>query len=101
MLPSGAFAAGASMKFSPVTDTRAVGEVFSIGIYASSPDQALNAVSGEISFPADKLEVVALAEKDSVISFWIRQPYYLNEGGIIMYEGIILNPGYIGSSGKF
>lgn len=60
----------------------------------------MNGASGAISFPQDKLEVAALSKSDSIFSLWVQEPLFLNSAGSINFEGIVLNPGFIGASGK-
>jgi hypothetical protein len=89
-----------TLYFSPSSGSFNVGQTFSVSVYVSSPDQAMNAASGVISFPADKLEVVSLSKSGSIFSFWVQEPTFSNDAGIINFEGIVLNPGFIGNSGK-
>ena len=51
----------ASMYFSPAAGSYEVGKTFSVNVYVSSADQAMNAASGVISFPKDKLEISFLS----------------------------------------
>lgn len=97
-LPSIAEAAG--LNFSPLSASYATGATFSTGVYVSTSDQAMNGVSGVISFPADKLEVVSLSKSGSIISLWVVEPNFSNTAGTINFEGIVLNPGFSGKSGK-
>ena len=53
-----AVASAATLYFSPSSGSHAVGTTFPVNIYVSSADQAMNAASGVISFPSDKLEVI-------------------------------------------
>jgi hypothetical protein len=93
-------AEAASLYFSPASGSYTVGKNFSAGIYVSSVDQAMNAASGVISFPADKLEVVSLSKSGSTFNLWVRDPAYSNAAGTINFEGVVLNPGFTGKSGK-
>lgn len=88
----------ATLYFSPSSGSYSAGEQFSVGIYASSADQAMNAVSGAISFPADKLEIKSISKIGSIISLWVQEPSFFS--GSANFEGIVLNPGYTGSAGK-
>jgi hypothetical protein len=81
----------ASLYFSPAAGSYAVGDVFSVGVTASSPDQQMNAASGEVSFPPDKLEVVSLSKSSSILDLWVKDPSYSNSLGIINFEGISLD----------
>ncbi|MDD4902281.1 MAG: cohesin domain-containing protein [Patescibacteria group bacterium] len=97
---SSAAAEAASLYFSPASGSYAAGKNFSVSVYVSSQDQAMNAASGVISFPADKLEIVSLSKSGSIFSLWIKEPAYANAQGTINFEGIVLNPGFSGKSGK-
>ncbi|KKP97454.1 MAG: hypothetical protein US78_C0024G0001 [Parcubacteria group bacterium GW2011_GWD1_38_16] len=93
-------AQAASLYFSPSSGTHAVGTSFMVSVYVSSADQAMNAASGVISFPADKLSVEALSKSGSVFSLWVQEPSFSNSAGTVNFEGIVLNPGFTGTSGK-
>ena len=93
-------AQAASLYFSPSSGSYSVGKTFIISVYVSSSDQAINAASGVISFPQDKLQVISLSKTGSVMSLWVQEPSFSNASGTINFEGIVLNPGFIGNSGK-
>ncbi|MDO8524600.1 MAG: cohesin domain-containing protein [bacterium] len=90
----------ASLSFSPSAGSYTVGNTFSVNVYVSSADQAMNAASGAVSFPADKLEVVSLSKVGSVFSLWVQEPSFSNTSGVANFEGVVLNPGFLGASGK-
>lgn len=94
------FAHAATLYFSPSSGTHAVGTIFSVSVYVSSAEQAMNAASGVISFPQDKLEVTALSKSDSIFTLWVQEPSFSNSSGAVNFEGIVLNPGFTGSTGK-
>ncbi len=94
------FAQAASLYFSPSSGSYATGEQFLAVVYVSSADQAMNAASGVISFPQDKLEVVSLSKSASIFSLWVQEPSFSNNAGAINFEGIVLNPGFTGSGAK-
>jgi hypothetical protein len=96
----GKVVAAASLYFSPASGSYIVGRNFSVAIDVSSADQAMNAVSGIISFPADKLEVASLSRNESIFNLWVKEPAYANSAGTINFEGVVLNPGFIGQNGK-
>lgn len=93
-------ARAATLYFSPASGSHAVGETFSVGVYVSSSDQAMNAASGMISFPADKLAVTALSKTGSIFNLLVQEPSFSNSAGTVNFEGIVLNPGFSGASGK-
>lgn len=90
----------ANLYFSPSSGSHAVGAVLSVSVYVSSADQAMNAASGIILFPQDKLEVSSLSKMGSIFGLWVQEPSFSNSGGTINFEGIVLNPGFTGPAGK-
>jgi len=92
--------AAASLYFSPSSGSYNVGQTFSVSVYVSSADQAMNAASGVISFPSDKLEVVSFSKVGSIFNLWVQEPSFSNSDGTVNFEGIVLNPGFTGASGK-
>jgi hypothetical protein len=90
----------ASLYFSPSSGSYNIGQTFSVSVYVSSADQAMNAASGVISFPSDKLEVTSLSKTGSIFTLWVQEPSFSNSAGTVNFEGIVLNPGFTGSSGK-
>lgn len=102
MFPFGTEAA--TLYFSPSSGSHLVDSVLSVSVYVSSADQAINAASGVISFPSDKLEIVSLSKSGSIFSLWVQEPSFSNSPdggqGAVNFEGVVLNPGFTGSSGK-
>jgi len=94
------FVLAADLYLSPATGSYSVDQIFPIDVYVSSTDQAINAVSGAISFSPNKLEVVSLSKNGSIFNLWVLEPVFSNNIGIITLEGITLNPGFTGSTGK-
>ena len=94
------FANAATLYFYPSSGSYYIGNLISVGIYVSSPSEAMNAASGLIIFSTDKLEVVSLSKADSIFSLWVQEPTFSNSLGTINFEGVVFNPGFIGNSGK-
>jgi len=94
-------AKAASLYFSPSAGNYYEGENFTITIKAEA-DVAINAIEGVFSFPTRYLEVIRLNKTNSIINLWIQKPSFSNVGdfGNVSFEGVILNPGFIGSDGK-
>lgn len=90
----------ANLYFSPSSGSYAVGANFSVSVYVSSADQIMNAASGIISFPHDKLEVTSLSKTGSIFTLWVQEPSFSNNAGTVNFEGIVLNPGFTGAMGK-
>lgn len=93
-------AEAATLNLSPTSGSYSVGHSFSVSIVASSPDQAMNAAEGTLSFPADKLQVVSLSKESSIIGLWAQEPSFSNGAGTVNFEGVILNPGFTGIAGR-
>lgn len=89
----------ATLYFSPRSGTYAVGKTFAVGIYVSTSDAA-NAFQGTINFSQDKLQLTSLSKSGSMMSLWVQEPSFSNDNGTASFEGVVLNPGYIGSGGK-
>ena len=93
-------ASAATLSISPSSGSYNVGDAFSIRIVVSSADIQMNAVSGVISFPADKLAVTSISKTNSIINLWAQEPVFDNSAGTDTFEGVILNPGFEGASGQ-
>jgi len=93
-------AEAATLYSAPSSGTFSVGDTFTLGVYASSPDQALNAVSGVLNVPRDKLQIMNVAAGSSIVNLWVRDPSFSAAAGTASFEGIVLNPGFRGSGGQ-
>jgi len=93
-------AQAATMSISPGNVNVRPGQNFVLNVSVSSTDQAANAVSGTVSFPANLLEVASISKSGSVVTMWAEEPSFSNSAGVVSFEGIILNPGYTGSGGR-
>jgi hypothetical protein len=93
-------ASAASLSFSPASGVHAAGETFSVTVTVASSGQAMNAASGVVTFPPDKLQVVSLSKSGSIFNLWAQEPSFSNGAGTVSFEGVVLNPGFSGSSGK-
>lgn len=89
----------ADLKISANKTSVAVGELVSARIVLATPDQSANALSGVLSFDPNKLQVTSLSKAGSVVNLWVTEPDFSNAKGQVSFEGAILNPGFIGSSG--
>lgn len=94
------FAQSAVLYLSPSTGTHTVGSTFAVTVYVSSTSQAINAVSGLVSFSPDSLEVASLSSAGSILSIWTQTPSFDNSAGTVNFEGIVPNPGFMGAAGK-
>ena len=89
-------AQAASLYFSPSFGTYQTGRNFTVNVDAQS-SVALNAASGVIIFPTDKLEVIGVSKAASIFNLWVQEPSFSNREGNVRFEGIVLNPGFTGS----
>ena len=91
----------ATLYLSPSAKTVAVGQTFTATIEVSSADQAMNAVSADLSFPSDKLRVLSVSQTDSIVNFWVQNPTFSNaqSTGDVILQGVVLTPGFFGSGG--
>ncbi|MBX4195612.1 hypothetical protein KW796_01490 [Candidatus Parcubacteria bacterium] len=91
-------ASAATLFISPESDSYAAGKTFSIRVRVSSP-QAINAVSGSLTFPTDKLQVTSVSKTGSILTLWVADPSYSNSDGKVSFEGVVPNPGWSGTGG--
>lgn len=90
------FAAESFVISSPKKSTITVGESFSVVVSASSPTQAMNAVSGLLSVSGGAI-ITSVSKSSSIVDFWTTEPRIL--GNQVRFEGVVLSPGYQGGSG--
>lgn len=99
VLPS-SYALAATLYLSPSTATVGVNGTVSVGVYVATNGDTMNAASAKLSFPPSALSVSSISKSGSVINLWASEPSYSNSTGTISLEGVVLNPGYNGNSGK-
>ena len=90
----------ATLYFSPSSGSYKIGQTFSVSLYLSSVDQAVNASQGTINFPPGKLQVTGISKTNSILSIWVEEPTFRNSNGTITYAGILPNPGFNGRGGQ-
>lgn len=73
------------------------GERLTVDIKIQSPSQSINAVSGTVVFPENLVNVSLISKEKSIIDLWTREPKAGR--GKILFEGVVLNPGFQGASG--
>jgi hypothetical protein len=93
-------AEAASLNLNPAAKAISIGGEFAVSVVVNSAGQNMNAASGVVSFPSDKLQVVSLSKSGSIFSLWVQEPSFSNAAGTVNFEGIVLNPGFTGSGGK-
>lgn len=95
LIPLNAFASESFIISGPSKDIT-VGESFTVAVYASSPSQAMNAVSGTLQVSGGA-SITSVTKNSSIIDFWTTEPRAT--GNQVRFEGIVLNPGYQGQNG--
>lgn len=90
----------ANLYLFPESAVKPAGSPFTVSVYVNSNDQAMNAVQGTLVFPPDKFQVTSISKDNSIVNLWVQEPSYSNQDGRIHFEGVVLNPGYIGSTGR-
>lgn len=95
-LPAYTFAAE-SFVFSGPTKSVSVGESFPVTVFVSSPNQAMNAVSGSLGISGGAV-ITSASKASSIVDFWTTEPSVL--ANQVKFEGVVLNPGYQGGAGK-
>lgn len=88
-------AQAALLYFSPSAGTYQTGRNFTVNVRVES-SAAMNAASGVIVFPTDKLEVLSVSKSGSIFNLWVQEPSFSNRDGNIRFEDIVLNPGFTG-----
>lgn len=74
------------------------GSHVTLDVKVKATDQAINAVSGSITFPADLLQIVSISRDSSILNIWTHDPNISRNK--ISFEGVILSPGYQGEGGS-
>lgn len=74
-----------------------VGEIFTVSVFVSSPNQPMNATSGAINVTGGA-SIVSTSKQGSIINFWTNEPGSI--GNTFRFEGVVMTPGYQGQNGK-
>ncbi len=74
-----------------------LGQKFEIGVFVNSQNESINAIQGNIIFPADSLQFEGFYTGGSTLTFWVNQPA-LTSPGTISFSGIIPG-GFLGPKG--
>ncbi|TSC90982.1 MAG: Uncharacterized protein CEN90_709 [Parcubacteria group bacterium Licking1014_17] len=59
----------------------------------------MNAADGVLNFSKDLMELTGISKTGSIVTLWVQEPAYSNSNGSLDYGGVVLNPGYNGTSG--
>ncbi len=91
------YAASPSLFLNPAKKQVGEGDKITVSVRVQSTDQAINAISGSITFPDSLLSVSSISKDGSIISLWIQEPRVSRNK--ISFEGVALTPGFQGQSG--
>jgi len=81
------FAAQGVLYLSPESGIYAVGNTFTIKVFADSGDEEINAAEAELTFNPDELFVENISTEESILNLWTAPPSFSNETGIIEFAG--------------
>lgn len=81
----------ANFSLSPAQGEFTVGSTFDVSVQIDTRGQTVNAVQMELSFPADKLQLVSPSAGSSVISIYTTPPRFDNSAGTVEIIGGIPN----------
>ncbi len=73
-----------------------VGDSFSVSLNIDTGGQIINTISGSISVPTDKFQIMETRYGNSIISLWVERPKIDSGSGIISFAGGV--PGGFGGS---
>jgi Cohesin domain len=93
--------ASTSMVLSPAARVFTVGDIVTVSVLLNAPQQAVNAMAGEIVFPTDKLDLVSISTDASINTIWIpTKPYFSTTTSTVVFSGGMPNPGFEGVDGE-
>jgi hypothetical protein len=90
----------ANIILSPLNVSTKVNKTFSVDVLVTGNKDPINAVSALVTFPADVLSVSSISKTGSFITLWAEDPSFSNTAGTVNFEGVALNPGFSGATGK-
>lgn len=80
-------AEAASLFFTPQMGEFGVGKEISVDLKIDSEGVGLNAAQATIRFPKDTLTVKSIDKTNSTFNFWLEEPTFSNEDGVISFVG--------------
>lgn len=90
----------ANIILSPLNINTKVGKTFSVDVLVTGNKDPINAASAVITFPSEVLSVSSISKTGSFITLWAEEPSFSNTVGTVNFEGVALNPGFSGATGK-
>ncbi len=80
-----------NLSIQPIGGAYAVGSTFDVSVFIDTQNQTINAISLDMSFPTDKLQVVSPTAGNSIIGIYTTPPTFDNRSGRISIVGGITN----------
>lgn len=80
-------ASAASLFFVPATGEFGVGSKIVVDLKIDSEGVGLNAAQATIRFPKDTITVESIDKTGSTFNFWLEEPTFSNEDGVISFVG--------------
>lgn len=74
-------------------------DFWEVSLLLDTKQEAINALSGQIIFPVEQLDLIDIKEGGSLIDFWLDQPQLASQG-VVEFSGIITG-GYTGRGQLF
>lgn len=84
-------AQAANYSLTPANGTYTVGSTFDVSVLVDTQNQEINAVQMQLSFPADKLQLVSPSAGNSIIEIYTTPPKFDNSAGRVEIIGGIPN----------
>lgn len=80
-------AEAASLFFVPATGEFGVGSKITVDVKIDSEGVGINAAQATIRFPKDTLTVTSIDKTGSTFNFWLEEPTFSNDAGVITFVG--------------
>lgn len=90
----------ATLFLRPTQKQVTAGNIFTIKVIVDTQSKTINNADAVIRFPSDVMDIVSIDTKSSIFSLWPETATFSNSAGTISFNGGIVNPGYLGSSGE-
>lgn len=83
------YAQAAVLFMEPASGTFQVGSTFAANVYLDTQGASINAISVEIQFPPDRLQITNPSSGNSVVGIWSEVPSYNNQKGTLSLVGAL------------
>jgi uncharacterized protein YgiM (DUF1202 family) len=87
----------ADFKVYPTVGTFGVGKTFSVDLKINTLGESINAAQGKLQFDSKVLQVKSVSKEGSIFNFWLQEPVFSNDTGIVEFIGGTPN-GVLGGS---